>query len=572
MSVVLKASFSFVVEGLMPLVAPDEIYGAEVHHEGNPARSLWAASDLAPYRAQADVVLTGHALVPEESATVRLAVYRDHALIDKSLDVVPSGDFEGRGRVPLMYEHAPGGPEWDDNPVGTSLPSIVDSSDPRRPVGFGPIAATWPLRARRRGHLTPQALTAAIATLPDDLDWRYFSSAPADQVTDYLHGDEWIVLENLVAGHPLVRMRLPSAHAEAQVFGLGPGPGPAVAMHADHLHIDVDRARCSVTWRGSFDVGSEEAMRRVVVRVGVAVPGQPIAWPPFPPPLRAQILVPLTAPPTSARLTLPTIAAIEPAPGPSPTKMTLQIEDEPTSPPILPFVHAAIPRQRPPAPARALAPENPLEMTMTIADDEPDQVVASSRALPFVPPPSMLSAAPAAPLLVSSHAHDQTAIIDDDDDDEPEETTVPMAQAFRRGRLDTSRPSQGIPGAPWSGVPAAPVPRPEPEYNDKTASVHRDQVFARLDPARALKRPPPPSVPVISAPPPSVPVIPDAPPPSVPVIPDAPPVHEVVEAKAAIPWSVPDAPKVEMPPPPPKAPATPVVQNALYNRFAAKKK
>ncbi len=564
-SVVVKASFSFVAEGLMPVVAPDDIYATEIHHEGNPARSVWAASDLAPYRTQADVVLTGHALVPTERATVRLAIYRERALIDKSLDVVPSGAFEGQGRVPLLYEHAPGGPAWDDNPVGTSLPSIVDASDPQRPVGFGPIAAAWPVRARRRGLLDPQALTAPIANLPDDLDWRYFCSAPADQVTAYLQGDEWIVLENLVAAHPLVRMRLPSAHAEARVFGLGPGPGPAVTLVADHLHIDVDRARCSVTWRGSFDVGSEEAMRRAAVRVGIAVAGQPIAWPTRPPPQRAPIVVPPPPPsrPASPASTRPTIPTIERDASQSPFEMTMVIEDEPTNQPVLPFVHAAVPRARAPVPppSRLTLPSNPFESTMTISGDEADKILAEDRALPFAPAPMAIRAATAGPLPEASYMLEEASITDD----EPEETTVPMAQAFRRARPGAmARPSQGIPGAPWSGVPAAPVQRPGPELEESTTTLHRDQLFAQRAPALLPKEPAPRSEPGIPAAPPRAPAISAAP-----------PAKEKDEAKASWSWgSVDDAPKVERkpPPPPPRAPLPPAVQSALYSRFTGKKK
>ncbi|MEP7124841.1 MAG: DUF2169 domain-containing protein, partial [Byssovorax sp.] len=300
-SVIAKATFAFVVEGPMALVAPDDIHAAEVHHDGDPKRSLRAASDLVPYRTQADVVLVGHALVPEESATVRLAVYRDRALIDKSFDVVPSGDLEGKHRVPLVYEQTPGGPEWDDNPVGTSLPSIVDLSDPQRPVGFGPIAAAWPARARRLGGSSPRTLHARIPVLPDEIDWRYYSAAPADQVMEYLQGDEWIVLENLIEDCPTARMQLPSAHAEARIFGLG--PAPIVKMLADSLHLDLDRGAASMTWRGSFEIAHEETMRGLSVMVGVAVTGQPIAWPAVPPPRREAVVVP----PPPGRAPLPMV-------------------------------------------------------------------------------------------------------------------------------------------------------------------------------------------------------------------------------------------------------------------------
>jgi hypothetical protein len=640
-SVVVKATFSFVTDGLMPAVAPDEIHATDIHYGGSLAQSIWAASDLAPFRARADVVLTGHAPVPEESATVRLAVYRDRALIDKSFDVFTSGDFEGKDRVPLRYEHAPGGPEQPDNPVGTSLPSLVDTSDPQRPVGFGPIAAAWPARARLLGALDPRALTAPIALLPDDLDWSYFVTAPADQVMEYLQGDEWIVLENLLVAHPLVRMKLPSAHAEARVLGLSPEPGPAVKMVADQLHIDVDRARCSVTWRGSFEVGSEAALQRASVLAGVAVAGQPIVWPTFPaptsqrapiavpppppsraassaptsqrapiavpppppsyaaitaptsqrapiaapPPIsqRAPIEAPITAPlPPSVRL--PPIAApplpplpptrpmamampsIDRAPS-SPFEMTMEIEDEPTSQPILPFSRSSAGLRAPsPSSPTAAAAESRFESTMAVSADEADRAVALARALPF--------AAPSAPLPQAARSFEQTSIIEDDDDG-PDETTVPRAPAFLRARPGAaSRPSLGIPGAPWSDIPAAPVPRPSAELDEQTKTFSiRQLVPSSLQtqsepaPVPAPEPAPAPAVESTRTPPVVVTVAAADPPPV--VVPEAP----KGDPKQAWSWAGVAEPKVEMtPPPPPRKPPTPAVQNALYGRFNAKKK
>ena len=517
---VVKATFTFVADGIMPAGAPDEIHATEIHYAGSPAQSVWAASDLAPFRARADVVLTGHAPVPEESATVRLAVYRDFALIDKSFDVVPSGDLEGKDRVPLRYEHAPGGPESDDNPVGTSHPSIVDSSDPQRPVGFGPIAAAWPARARLLGALDPRALAAPIAVLPDDLDWSYFGSAPADQAMEYLQGDEWIVLENLTAAHPLVRMRLPSAHAEARVSGLGPEPGPAVTMVADHLHIDIDRACCSVTWRGSFEVGSEDALQRATVLVGVAMAGQPIVWPALPPPRRALASAPPLPPP---RASMPaTMPDIDREPSSDRFEMTMAIEDEKTGQPVLPFTSS---------PAR--------------------------------------DAAPFALIPRDSYAIEDPSTTDD----EFEELTVPRTPAFRRAQLGASaRPSQGIPGAPWSGVPAAAVPRPSAEMDEQTKTLSRAHLLARVDPAPVPGESPPPSsvgAPAVESPPaPPVPAAAEPPPAATPEAPTS-------AAKPGWSWaSVADAPRVEIkpPPPPPRPPPKPAGQSALYSRFTAKKK
>jgi hypothetical protein len=629
-SVVAKATFAFVLDGPMPLVAPDDIHATEAHHDGDPARSLRAESDLVPYRTHADVVLTGHAPVPDESATVRLAVYRDRPLIDKSFDVVPSGDLEGTHRVPLVYEQTPGGPEWDDNPVGTSLPSIVDSSDPQRPVGFGPIAAAWPVRARRLGGSDPAPLRARIPVLPDELDWRYYSAAPADQVMEYLQGDEWLVLENLIDDCPTARMQLPNARAEARIFGLG--PAPIVKMLADNLHLDLDRAVASITWRGSFEIAHEDAMRGLAVMVGVAVNGQPIAWP-APPPRREAVVVPaapgrarppaaiaptlpspraalpiVPPPPPSARAPLPVVPPPPPSarlPFPSDDdsstdqgEMTMEIRDEPTSQPALPFSRLAAPRPpvpaAPPAPpaSRASDPDASFESTKTMSAADARRALAAAEALPFAPAPVVRPVIPTSSIREPSYSLDETSIVED----EPEETTVPMAQSFRRAR-PAARPSQGIPGAPWSGVPAAPVPRPQAELDERTRSIRLDESTRsirldestrplRLDEStRALRRNEmlarlgvmPQGAPVIPAAP-QPPIAPAPTPPIVavpapPIVPPAPP--EAPRGERAPSWSwvgVADEAKVDMnPPKPPRAPSSPAVKNTIYNRFTKKK-
>jgi hypothetical protein len=623
-SVIVKATFAFVVDGPMRLVAPDEILASDAHHGGDPARSLRAASDLVPYRTQADVVLTGHAPVPDESANVRLAVYRERALIDKSFDVVPSGELEGSHRVPLVYEQTPGGPEWDDNPVGTSLPSIVDSSDPQRPVGFGPIAAAWPARARRLGGSNPRTLSARIPVLPDELDWRYYSAAPVDQVMEYLQGDEWIVLENLVADCPTAKMQLPNAHAEARIFGVG--PAPIVKMLADNLHLDLDRSVASITWRGSFEIPHEEAMRSLSVMVGVASTAQPIAWPAQPPPRREPVVVPappsgraappIPPPPPSARAAPPppiaraalpipppppSARAAPPIPSPplpiaraplpiapiAPTSrasapsdprgsmdsvsdMTMEIGDEPASLPALPFARRATPHlQPPPASPRAAEVDASFDSTTTMSSDDAERAIAAAQVMPFAPPPPIRPIIPTSSGREVSYSLDETSMLED----EPEETTVPMAQAFRRAR-PAPRPSQGIPGAPWSGIPATPVERPDAKLDESTRAIRRDERLARLGLGSLIASAPPP----VAVPPPPPVVAAPPPPPSVPAPPPPPPPPAPPEAAKGPPapsWSwvsVADEPKVDMNPPRPPRPPPPALNNTLYNRFTSKKK
>lgn len=264
----------------------------------------------------------------------------------------------------------------------------------------------------------------------------------------------------------------------------------------------------------------------------------------------------------------------------SPFEMTMEIEDEPTSQPILPFSRSSADLRAPsPSSPTAAAPESRFEATMAVSADEADRAVALARALPFAAPAR--SAAPSAPLPQASRSFEAASIIDDDG---PDETTVPRVPAFLRGRPGAmARPTQGIPGAPWSDVPAAPVPRPsaEPDEQTKTFSI-RQLVPSSLQTPPSAPAPAPAPAPTIepepepapapavesSRAPPVVVTVAAAEPPPV-VVPEAP----KGDPKQAWSWASVAEPKVEMkPPPPPRAPPTPAVQNALYGRFSAKKK
>ena len=65
----------------------EPIHAAESHWEDDPARSLFAPSDLVPHKPRADVVLVGNAYArnsqPVRSLVVRLQVGR----VDKSIEV-----------------------------------------------------------------------------------------------------------------------------------------------------------------------------------------------------------------------------------------------------------------------------------------------------------------------------------------------------------------------------------------------------------------------------------------------------------------------------------------------------
>jgi hypothetical protein len=294
LTVIIKATFDLVPYGPMARRAPEGIHRGELHHRDNPTRSVRVTSDLAPYLGRADVLFTGHAHAPPGRSVgrqvVRLAVYREQALIDKTLhvygdraDEIPAKPFK---QMPIAYERAYGGVGWKANPLGigftghskgpTLLPNIVNPADPTLTDGFGPISRNWPARKKLLGKIDRKLLERPIAEIPDDFDWTYFQAAPADQQIDYLQGDEWIVLDGLHPNVPRIQSILPGARGVARLFG--PEGEQPIEVHADTLRIDGDEQRCSLVWRGIAPVRDEAALAGLRVVVGLELSGESAQW------------------------------------------------------------------------------------------------------------------------------------------------------------------------------------------------------------------------------------------------------------------------------------------------------
>ena len=315
-TVIVKGTFAFQADAPMRVVAPEDVVRAEVHHGKNPARSVRLTSDLAPFLPAADVVLTGHACAPEDETalgmSVRLAVYRDHALLDKSINVLCSTEDGGDvpfETMPLVYEKAYGGIGFADNPYGVGIasqadkaPNLVDPADPQKVACFAPVSRGWPNRKRLLGKTDRRALEGAVCEIPDGFNFAYFQAAPVDQQIAYLQGNEWIVLEGMHAQHTQITSCLPSAIGRARVFGLGDaGQGRALALTADTLRIDADTLTCSVVWRGSFPVRDAETLGRLVIHAGVDTAEKVLEWP-HPPEIAAPAAgTPSTPPPAVPR-------------------------------------------------------------------------------------------------------------------------------------------------------------------------------------------------------------------------------------------------------------------------------
>jgi hypothetical protein len=289
LTVVVKAVFVILPDGVATPAGPGEIVARDRHTAGSPLRSVEAASDLAPYLPRCDVLLTGHAHAPGGAAAgaVRLGVSREgRRLIDKTIHVYgdrgPTGAPEPFTRMPIVYERAVGGRDTA-NPIGTDAPNLADPEDPRRPACFGPTSRLWPARRALLGRMDHRSLEAPIAEIPEAMPWEYFQAAPRDQQIEPLRGGEWLLLDGLDPKRSRVQTCLPSARGVARVEMRRAGrEGPkqsAVELVCDTLAIDGDRQTLSLSWRGRCEVpDGEAALPTLVVLAALEVPGVPVDW------------------------------------------------------------------------------------------------------------------------------------------------------------------------------------------------------------------------------------------------------------------------------------------------------
>jgi len=251
LSVIVKATYAIEREGVIVAPAQLPVLSSDVHHGGDPLRSVRLESDRVPFKPCADIVLVGQAYAPggrpAGSVTTALRVgsriktitvhgdrfWRLPAARAGRPTITQAQPFV---RMELVYERAFGGIDADAatyearNLCGTGyigaltpasvegkrLPNLEDADDPIRrwdarpqPAGYGYYGRGWMPRLRAAGTYDEAYRQVRAPALPKDFSYAFFNGAHPDlQVAGYLRGDEEVELLHL-APEPVWRFKLP---------------------------------------------------------------------------------------------------------------------------------------------------------------------------------------------------------------------------------------------------------------------------------------------------------------------------------------------------------------------------
>jgi len=151
---------------------------------------------------------------------------------------------------------------------------VTSPFDRPAPAGFGPIAPWWEPRVSYQGTFDDHWKTQRLPYWPEDFDYRFHHSAPADLVApDYLRGDELMILTNCLPNSRAImvgdrqrfrhRTRLPGIALQA-LTDHASGQRGNTPLALDSVVIDLDREDVSLTWRALFPL--DDPLKQVRIR------------------------------------------------------------------------------------------------------------------------------------------------------------------------------------------------------------------------------------------------------------------------------------------------------------------
>jgi len=475
--------------GTSPLADSQEpIHEEDSHWDDDPGRSLYAPNDLEPLKQRVDVLLVGSAFAPQGQPVRSLFARLIVGDIEKIIEVHQERSFAADGslvdgprfaRMSLSYERAAGGPDTS-NPIGVrfdardmygrarlpnlQLPglNIASPTTPIAPIGFGPVAPTWPSRWAKLGrHAASWAPGWLRSTpVPEDLDGAYFNAAPADQQLPDLPEDARILLENLHPQIPRLVTSLPPLHLRAVLDGRG-GHHP-LKMRCDTLWIDTDQGIATMTFRGQLALERIDEPGHIVIVLEETLASSSSAGPPS---ALTRPSIPMPESPPPQRRRAPTLQPLEDSvadPGPPKAHTSSGL-------PFLPTAPAPMIREERPYTASALpfgiAPQSPQSQgglpfapkSHTSSTSWP-AVQAPSALPPAVVPPPPPAAVPLPPAAAPARVSEDSVWASG-----MSRVEIPKTQSIGQ-MISASQPTsqEGYLPSPPAVAPAAP-PRREPD-------------------------------------------------------------------------------------------------------------
>lgn len=203
-----------------------------------------AALDEAMAKARGEVLVLGSACAKTGTTTtaqaVRVQVRRgDKTLVNKGLTVVGDRTWGRFGmtqpepfkQMPVVWERAFGGPEYEPNALGRGLipldeggvkvhrlPNVEDPANTIKgpgdrpiPMGLGPLQITRKERMSRAGTYDKAWLEKLYPAPPEDFHWEFYNVAPLDQrIGGFFEGNETVRVDGMHPDHFTLEATLPN--------------------------------------------------------------------------------------------------------------------------------------------------------------------------------------------------------------------------------------------------------------------------------------------------------------------------------------------------------------------------
>ncbi|AKJ31916.1 DUF2169 family type VI secretion system accessory protein [Caldimonas brevitalea] len=264
--------------------------------------------DVAVPKLGAEYLVTGSAFAPGGKPVQGLKVSVRLGGLSKDLHVFGARCWAGDTwtapqpfvEMPLGWEQAYGGPQFDPNPQGRGhaplqrpdgplhlLPQVEyparPSVKPHRavePASFAPLGPMSAQRKRFDGSYDEAWLQQDFPGTPADLDWRYFCLASEDQwQPDEFVGDEQLELIHLHPGQPRILGRLPGIRPVVVVRdkNMAADTGRFLETRLTTVWFFPNQLRAALIWHALMPVTDEFADQVELMCVGAEWIGQPRA-------------------------------------------------------------------------------------------------------------------------------------------------------------------------------------------------------------------------------------------------------------------------------------------------------